>query len=186
VISIVFSTSNTIHIFELKAQEKPDPKNKKSPASLTSYLPNLLCNIIKPERHFAFVNQKDSSHRTVVAFNEGFLLVLSEQGYFCRYEIPKEGGECKLGMEFPLVEKPDEEMGVKIHGQGAAQTLFDVQHDAGIAGDRKQQKTRLSKEHFENAFLPKGQSGGKKPKGEQKRENRKKADVRTNLKQTKK
>uniref|UniRef100_A0A7S2XHT1 Uncharacterized protein n=2 Tax=Lotharella oceanica TaxID=641309 RepID=A0A7S2XHT1_9EUKA len=150
----VSSTSNTIHVFELKTQEKPNPKTKPS-ASITSYLPNLLCNMIKPERHFAFVNQKDSSHRTVVAFNEGFLLVLSEQGYFCRYVIPEKGGECKLGMEFPLVEKPDEEMGVKIHGQGAAQTLFDVQHDAGTTGDKKQVKTRLSKEHFESVFLPK-------------------------------
>uniref|UniRef100_A0A7S4DQ40 WD repeat domain phosphoinositide-interacting protein 2 n=1 Tax=Lotharella globosa TaxID=91324 RepID=A0A7S4DQ40_9EUKA len=149
----VSSTSNTIHIFELKSQDKPNPKTKPS-ASITSYLPNLLCNMIKPERHFAFVNQKDSSHRTVVAFNEGYLLVLSEQGYFCRYIVPEKGGECKLGMEFPLVEKPDEEMGVKIHGQGAAQTLFDVQHDAAATGDKKRIQTRLSKEHFETVFHP--------------------------------
>mmetsp|Transcript_5200 Transcript_5200/g.7303 ORF Transcript_5200/g.7303 Transcript_5200/m.7303 type:complete len:413 (+) Transcript_5200:34-1272(+) len=158
----VSSSSRTIHIFELFEREKKPKPNQAIPAtasittaSISSYLPNLLSDIVEPGRHFAFVNLKDSSYRTVVAFGNGTLLVLSAQGYFCVYKIPEKGGECKLGMEFPLIEKPDEEMGVKIHGKGAAQTLFHVQYDHRNAHEKKEskQKKLLTKEHFETMFV---------------------------------
>mmetsp|Transcript_3416 Transcript_3416/g.8014 ORF Transcript_3416/g.8014 Transcript_3416/m.8014 type:complete len:437 (-) Transcript_3416:187-1497(-) len=167
----VSSSSRTIHVFELKEREKSSKKKnvKRTPmgdvassatamvtkAKICGYLPELLSDIVEPGRHFAFVNLKDSSQPTLVAFSQGKLLVLSAQGYFCRYSIPEKGGECKLEMEFSLIEKPDEEMEVKILGKGAAQTLFDVQYDKHAnTADSKEGKDKTSNllENFEISF----------------------------------
>ncbi|GAB5360397.1 hypothetical protein AAMO2058_000624400 [Amorphochlora amoebiformis] len=159
----VSSSSSTIHIFELKVQDSNPKPQKASSSTLAKYLPNLLSDIVEPGRHFAYVTLKESSYRTVVAFGDGELLVLSEQGYFCRYTIPNQGGECKLDMESPLKEKPDEEMGVKIHGKGGLQALLSVQGNGGegnldnvtASKEKKSGSSRplLTKEYFEDVFF---------------------------------
>mmetsp|Transcript_19540 Transcript_19540/g.29153 ORF Transcript_19540/g.29153 Transcript_19540/m.29153 type:complete len:418 (-) Transcript_19540:73-1326(-) len=130
----VSSNSRTIHIFELK---DPQDKKKSTPntaSAIKSYLPNVLSDIVEPGRHFAFVNLKDNT-RSVVAFNKDELIVLSSRGHFCRYTIPKNGGECKLRIEYPLIEKPDEEVGVKIHGK-SSQPVY-TGHFNDKAGEKK-------------------------------------------------
>ncbi len=119
----VTSASKTVHVFDMSARDDKKPSsNPLAPSKIARMLPNVLTDIVQSDRSVAHVNVKGGAkQRTTVEFGrDGRLYLLSRLGYFAKYKIPPGGGECRLEIEFPLLARPSEALGVKIHEKGRA------------------------------------------------------------------
>jgi hypothetical protein len=85
-----------------------------------SFLPTRIYDVIEPSRNFSYINLKDNTTPSLVAFgSDDSVFVLTTSGYFMVYSIPPQGGLMKLEREHVLLEQShhseNEAMGAKIH-----------------------------------------------------------------------
>lgn len=111
----VSGDSNTIHIFDLVSTPDKNTPVSVATSTISQYLPNVLQDVVEPSRSFAFIALKDPTPPTYCTFKGDNLYVLSSAGYFYRYSVQRNGGECKLEGEFSLLNNPSEAISVKFH-----------------------------------------------------------------------
>jgi autophagy-related protein 18 len=135
----VSSDSSTVHIFNLEPP-KPDAASvlATTTATLTSYLPAMLNDVVNPARSYAYLTLKDTNLDTSVGFHgKDTVLVVTGSARLFRYRLPDspQGGECKLEAEYSLLHRPSEAVAVTFHGttskaaSAAAAPQSDVQSD---------------------------------------------------------
>ncbi|KJE95663.1 WD repeat domain phosphoinositide-interacting protein 2 [Capsaspora owczarzaki ATCC 30864] len=107
----VSSSSDTVHIFNLGQEPRQNSgasSSKGGAFSLSSYLPEMLTEMWDPERHFAHFKLPNAGNdvMNVCALSSTLpqAMVVTADGNFYQYQIPKDGGECTLVKQYSILD----------------------------------------------------------------------------------
>eukprot|EP00658_Telonema_sp_P-2_P067155 TRINITY_DN56095_c0_g1_i1.p1 TRINITY_DN56095_c0_g1~~TRINITY_DN56095_c0_g1_i1.p1 ORF type:complete len:292 (-),score=64.01 TRINITY_DN56095_c0_g1_i1:50-925(-) len=120
------SDHGTVHIFRLDAESRMEERNSSVGllgGMVGSVLPDSLSTVMDP-RAFAQVKLRDAGVPNLCAMtaDNSLVHVITADAYFLQYELPVEGGECKLVKESKLCllytsDAADEEDSVDLGGR---------------------------------------------------------------------
>lgn len=110
----VSSSTDTVHIFKLdedtrqKSSQNPPPR---STFSLSSYLPEMITEMWDPERSFASLKLPNAGSGIMnicaLSSTQPQVMVVTADGNFYQFNIPKDGGECSLVRQDSIIDPVD-------------------------------------------------------------------------------
>lgn len=99
------SNSGTVHVFKLDEASRRDSEERTGSVAgyLGGYMPGMVTDMMDP-RSFAQVKLKAAGVATLCAMNadSSQIHVVTADGFFYTYELPSDGGECRLVKESSL------------------------------------------------------------------------------------
>ncbi|ETO10171.1 hypothetical protein RFI_27205, partial [Reticulomyxa filosa] len=141
------STSPTIHIFNLTQQFFSSSWYEQTAVAavnmVSDYLPQTVMNRIEHPRSFAQISLKLESKDIIQCGFHGDhnVVVATQSGYFYRYEIPCDGGQCKLEEEHSLKALKREDEGT---------TIFAVSQESGTLEEQPGHVPSIAKSNNSN------------------------------------